>query len=31
MTPLRLLWLRHRIWEFLQRSFEIGPQSVAAL
>jgi dienelactone hydrolase len=31
MTPLRLLWLRHRIWEFLQRSFEIEPQSVAAL
>ena len=31
MTPLRLLWLRHRIWEFLQRSFEIEPQSVAVL
>lgn len=31
MTPLRLLWLRHRIWEFLQRSLEIGPQTVAAL
>ncbi len=31
MTPLRLLWLRHRIWEFLQRSLEIGPQAVAAL
>ena len=31
MTPLRLFWLRHRIWEFLQRSLEIEPQSVAAL
>jgi len=31
MTPLRLLWLRRRIWEFLQRSFDIEPQSVAAL
>jgi dienelactone hydrolase len=26
MTPLRLMWLRHRIWEFLQRSFEFDPE-----
>lgn len=31
MTPLRLLWLRRRIWEFLQRSLDIELQSVAAL
>ena len=29
MTPLRLLWLRHRIWAFLQRSFEIETRSEA--
>jgi cephalosporin-C deacetylase-like acetyl esterase len=31
MTPLRLMWLRHRIWEFLQRSLDIDSQSLAAL
>jgi len=31
MTPLRLFWLRRRIWEFLQRSLDIELQSVAAL
>jgi len=31
MTPLRLFWLRRRIWEFLQRSLDIDLQSVAPL
>jgi hypothetical protein len=31
MTPLRLFWLRHRIWEFLDRSLEIETKSEANL
>lgn len=30
MTPLRLLWLRRQIWEFLQRSLGVETESAAA-
>ncbi len=31
MTPLRLMWLRHRIWDFLQDTLEIEPPTEKAL